>query len=48
MCDSVPVWVGGGGEELGWVPLGGGRRVEICMMGICGGGGVGTCRLYSV
>ena len=29
------------------MPLGGGRRVEVCMMGICGGG-VGTCRLYSV
>ena len=25
---------------------GGGRRMVVCVMGICGG--VGTCRLYSV
>ena len=39
MCDSVPVWVRvwwSGCEELGWVLLGG-RRMEVCVMGICGG-----------
>ena len=40
VCDSVPVWVGGGWRwlcvELGWLLLGG-HPMEVCVMGICGG-----------
>ena len=36
VCESVRVWMGGGlGEELEWVVLGGGRRMNVCVMGIC-------------
>ena len=42
VCKSVWVW---GCEDQGWVLLRW-RRMEVCVMGICGR--VGTCRLYSV
>ena len=42
VCGSLRVW---GCEELWWVILGW-RRMEVCVIGICGR--VGTCRLYSV
>ena len=37
-----------GGDVKSWDECcwGGGRRVEVCVMGICGG--VVTCKLYSV